>query len=104
MALAAPKGAAATGFDPTSLSVVANEPIELDFTNQDPGIQHNVVIFGEDPADNPDAKDVFSGALVTGAAEREVRRAAPASRDVLLPLRGAPDDDVGDDRFRRRRR
>ena len=67
--LAAPKGAAATGFDPTSLSVVANAPIELDFTNQDPGIQHNVVIFGEDPADNPDAKEVFSGALVTGAAE-----------------------------------
>jgi len=67
--LAAPKGAAATGFDPTSLSVVANAPIELDFTNQDPGIQHNVVIFGEDPADNPDAKEVFSGALVTGAAD-----------------------------------
>ncbi len=69
VALAAPKGAAATGFDPTSLSVVANEPIELDFSNQDPGIQHNVVIFSEDPADNPDAKEVFSGALVTGAAE-----------------------------------
>ena len=69
MTLAAPKGAAATGFDPTSLSVVANEPIELDFNNQDPGIQHNVVIFSEDPADNPDAKEVFSGALVTGAAE-----------------------------------
>ena len=67
--LAAPKGAAATGFDPTSLSVVANAPIELDFNNQDPGIQHNVVIFGEDPADNPDAKEVFSGALVTGAAD-----------------------------------
>ena len=57
------------GFDPTSLSVVANEPIELDFNNHDPGIQHNVVIFSEDPADNPDAKEVFSGALVTGAAE-----------------------------------
>jgi len=59
VALAAPKGAAATGFDPTSLSVVANQPIELDFNNQDPGIQHNVVIFSEDPADNPDAKEVF---------------------------------------------
>jgi len=67
--LAAPKGAAATGFDPTSLSVVANEPIELDFSNQDPGIQHNVVIFPEDPTKNPDAKEVFSGALVTGAAD-----------------------------------
>ena len=79
--LAAPKGAAATGFEPTSLSVVANEPIELDFNNQDPGIQHNVVIFNEDPADNPDAKEVFSGALVTGAAEAkyEVPPLAPGT-------------------------
>jgi plastocyanin len=67
--LAAPKGAAATGFDPTSLAVTANEPIELDFNNQDPGIQHNVVIFSEDPADNPDAESLFSGALVTGSLE-----------------------------------
>ena len=55
VALAAPKGAAATGFQPTTLSVAADKPIELDFTNQDPGIQHNVVIFGEDPAKNPNA-------------------------------------------------
>jgi plastocyanin len=67
--LAAPKGAAATGFEPTSLSVAANEPIELDFSNQDPGIQHNVVIFTEDPADNPDTEALFTGTLVTGAVE-----------------------------------
>ena len=67
--LAAPKGAAATGFDPTSLSVAANQPIELDFSNQDPGIQHNVVIFDQDPAKNPDIEPVFSGALVTGPIE-----------------------------------
>ncbi len=69
VALEAPKGAAATGFVPTTLSVAANEPIELDFSNQDPGIQHNVVIFGEDPADNPDAQALFSGELVTGPSE-----------------------------------
>ena len=104
MTLAAPKGAAATGFDPTSLSVVANEPIELDFNNQDPGIQHNVVIFDEDPADNPDAEAGVLGRARHRRGRGEVRRAAPGSRDVLLPLRGAPHDDDRDDRFRRRRR
>ncbi|MGZ5213584.1 MAG: cupredoxin domain-containing protein [Actinomycetota bacterium] len=69
VALAAPEGAAASGFEPTTLSVAANEPIELDFSNQDPGIQHNVVIFGEDLADNPDAEELFSGELVTGPSE-----------------------------------
>lgn len=69
VALTAPKGAAATGFQQTALSVASNEPIELDFSNQDPGIQHNVVIFGEDPAKNPDAQPLFSGAFVTGPSE-----------------------------------
>jgi plastocyanin len=76
VALAAPKGAAATGFQPTSLSVAANEPLELDFTNQDPGIQHNVVIFAEDPAKNPNAKPLFTGDLVTGP--NEAKYAVPA--------------------------
>jgi plastocyanin len=69
VALVAPEGAAATGFQPTTLSVAANEPIELDFNNQDPGIQHNVVIFDEDPADNPQAQPLFSGDLVSGPSE-----------------------------------
>ena len=67
--LAALEGAATTGFDPTTLSVVANEPIELDFKNQDPGIQHNVVIFEEDPVDSPDAAPLFSGELVAGVVD-----------------------------------
>ena len=69
VALAAPKGAAATGFQPTTLSVAANQPIELDFSNQDPGIQHNVVIFDVDPAKNADAKPLFSGTLVSGPSQ-----------------------------------
>jgi plastocyanin len=67
--LTAPKGAAASGFDPTTLSVAANQPIELDFSNQDPGVQHNVVIFTADPAKNPDLEALFSGTLVTGVNE-----------------------------------
>jgi plastocyanin len=69
VALEAPEGAAATGFEPTTLTVEANRPIELDFSNQDPSIQHNVVIFAQDPADNPDAQSLFSGDLTTGPSE-----------------------------------
>jgi plastocyanin len=66
VALAAPKGAAVTGYDQDSLSVIANVAITLEFDNQDPGIQHNVVIFAEDPAKNPQAAALFTGDLVTG--------------------------------------
>jgi plastocyanin len=59
ISIAAPKGAAATGFAPTTLSVEADKPIALTFDNQDPGVQHNVVIFSEDPAKNPNAVPVF---------------------------------------------
>jgi plastocyanin len=76
VALMAPKGAAVTGFQPTTLSVAADKPIELDFTNQDPGIQHNVVIFREDPAKNPNATPVFTGDLVTGV--NRAKYAVPA--------------------------
>ncbi len=82
VALMAPKGAAVTGFQPTTLSVAADKPIELDFTNQDPGIQHNVVIFREDPAKNPNATPVFSGALVTGP--NEATYAVPALPEGTL--------------------
>lgn len=64
--LAAPEGAAVSGFAQTTLQVEADRPIALDLDNQDPGVPHNVEIFGEDPADNPQATPLFSGALVTG--------------------------------------
>jgi plastocyanin len=69
LTLAAPEGAAATGFDPTQLTAVANEPIELDFDNQDPGVQHNVVVFDQDPADNPDIEALFTGDLIAGGTQ-----------------------------------
>ena len=56
------------------------------------------MIFGEDPADNPDATPLFSGEFVTGPVEIELPRPAAGLRDVLLPLRGAPDDDDRDHR------
>jgi plastocyanin len=61
--LAAPEGAASSGFSTDALPVKADAPIELEFDNQDPGVGHNVQIF-----DGPDdaAPVLFDGAVVTG--------------------------------------
>jgi plastocyanin len=67
--LAAPTGAATGGFDPTTLSVEAGTPIALEFDNQDPGVQHNVVIFAQDPTKDPKAPALFTGDLTTGASK-----------------------------------
>lgn len=66
ISLAAPEGAAANGYAQTSLQVEADRPIAMDFDNQDPGVPHNVVIFGEDPTANPQATPLFGGAIITG--------------------------------------
>jgi plastocyanin len=66
--LVAPKGAATAGFAQPSLTAQAGLPIELRFDNQDPGVQHNVVIFPEDPTKNPQATALFTGDLVSGPA------------------------------------
>jgi len=63
VALAAPEGAAATGFSTDALSVPSDVPFTLAFENADPGVPHNVVIY-----DGPDAEapQLFRGELVTG--------------------------------------
>lgn len=65
VALAAPEGAAATGFSTDALSVPSDVPFTLAFENADPGVPHNVVIY-----DGPDAEapQLFRGELVTGPA------------------------------------
>ncbi|MGH2681426.1 MAG: cupredoxin domain-containing protein [Actinomycetota bacterium] len=62
-ALAAPEGAASSGFSTDALEVEADRPIELAFENQDPAVGHNVQIF-----DGPDdaAPVLFDGAVITG--------------------------------------
>ena len=60
--LAAPVGAITNGFDKTSLSAPAGSPITIDFSNDDPGVPHNVEIFAADPATDPSAKQVFAPA------------------------------------------
>jgi plastocyanin len=53
-------------FDPTTLSVPADEPFTIAFDNRDAGIQHNVQIF-----DNPEhsGTPLFDGELITGPAQ-----------------------------------
>ncbi|HEY6567130.1 MAG TPA: cupredoxin domain-containing protein [Actinomycetota bacterium] len=61
--LAAGPSASVDGFTADALDVGADAPIELEFDNQEEGIQHNVVIFDGEDADAP---QLFSGALITG--------------------------------------
>ena len=65
VALAAPEGAAASGFSTDALSVPSDEPFTLAFENADPAVPHNVVIY-----DGPDAEapQLFGGELITGPA------------------------------------
>ena len=65
VALAAPEGAATTGFSTDAVSVPSDVPFTLAFENADPGVPHNVVIY-----DGPDAEapKLFGGELVTGPA------------------------------------
>ena len=64
--LVAPKGAATNGFAQTTLSFEAGKPTDLEFDNQDAGVQHNVVIFAQDPAKDSQAAALFTGDVITG--------------------------------------
>ncbi|MEP6758443.1 MAG: cupredoxin domain-containing protein [Actinomycetota bacterium] len=66
VALAAPKGAAATGYDLKTLSAPADTAFTIAFNNQDPGVQHNVMVASADPAKDPAAQIFLDGTLVTG--------------------------------------
>jgi plastocyanin len=72
VALAAPAGASTKGFDPNELSAPASYPFTIAFTNDDPGVQHNVVVTQEKTTDP-------AGALATGAPV-----VGPANADVPL--------------------
>ena len=66
VALAAPKDAAINGFDLKTLTAPADTPFTIAFNNQDPGVQHNVVVASADPAKDPAAETFLDGELVTG--------------------------------------
>ena len=66
--IAAPPGASVDGFRPETLSVPSAQPVTVEFDNQDPGIQHNVVIFG---GEDDSAPVLFDGEVTTGVAAVE---------------------------------
>jgi plastocyanin len=76
VALVAPPTASAKGFDTKTLSFVAGAPTNLTFDNQEPSVQHNVVIFQGTSDSGP---QVFSGALLTGPAKTTYRVPALAA-------------------------
>jgi plastocyanin len=65
--------AANLAFSPTSLTVPAGQPFDIELDNQDAGVQHNVQIF---QAADFSGTPVFDGELVTGPAK--VTYAVPA--------------------------
>jgi plastocyanin len=70
--VAGPK-ASTEGFEQTNLAFPADTPVNLDFDNQENGMQHNVVIFQEDPEKDTGQTPLFTGALVTGPAKTTYR-------------------------------
>jgi plastocyanin len=66
VALVAPMGAATKGFEQDTLSAPSDQPFTIDFDNQDPGVQHNVVVASADPQKDPNATTFVSGTPVTG--------------------------------------
>ncbi len=66
LAIAAPVGAAASGFDQDCLAVPAGEPFTIEFDNQDTGVQHNVAIYSADPMADPSAESFFVGDIGVG--------------------------------------
>jgi plastocyanin len=66
IAIAAPEGAAVSGFDQATLAAPSDTPITIAFNNQDPGVQHNFSIASADPQKDPSAKILFDGPLTTG--------------------------------------
>ena len=76
VALVAPPTASAKGFDTKTLSFKAGTPTNLTFDNEEPSVQHNVVIFQGTSDTGP---QVFTGALVTGPAKTTYRVPALAA-------------------------
>jgi plastocyanin/cytochrome c553 len=70
--VAAPAGAATSGFDPTALEAKADTAFTLTFDNQDTGVTHNVVI------NNPDGSAVAMGDPAFFAGPEKRSYAVPA--------------------------
>jgi plastocyanin len=64
--LAAPSGAAVSGFAETSLNAPGNTDFTICFDNQDSGVQHNVDVYDKAP---PGGTSIAAGNIITGPAQ-----------------------------------
>jgi plastocyanin len=64
--LTAPEGAGVNGFETDTLTAPAATPLTLDFDNEDPGVQHDVVIATGPPGGSSTV--LFDGPIITGPA------------------------------------
>jgi plastocyanin len=61
LTVTAPEGAAAKGFQDTSLTAPSDTAFTITFDNQDPGIEHDVVVASADPQKDASAQIFVSG-------------------------------------------
>lgn len=66
IALTAPADAAQHGYAVKTLAAPADQPFTIAFDNQEPQVNHNVVIAADDPTTDPSAQTFFTGSLVLG--------------------------------------
>ena len=90
------QGAAAKGFQDTALTAPSDTAFTITFDNQDPSVEHDVVVASADPAKDPSAQLFVDGGGITGVVKRRLRGAAPARGQVLLLLPVPPHDDDRD--------
>ncbi len=89
-----PRARPSSGFDETRLSAPADTAFTIAFDNQDPAVQHNVVIASADPAKDPAAQDAVRRRPGHGAAASSTTRCTPLPEgDILLLLQDPPHHD-----------
>jgi plastocyanin len=66
LAITAPEGAAAKGFENNSLTAPSDTPFTITFDNQEPSVEHQVTVASADPQKDPNATIYVNGAGITG--------------------------------------
>ncbi len=64
-------------FDTNSITLPAGGAVTIHFVNNDGGIPHNISIYTADPVQDPSAKSVLKGELITGPATIDYTFDAP---------------------------
>src|SRR5262245_39769472 len=66
LTVTAPPGAATDGFQDDALTAPSDTPFTIQFDNQDPSVQHDVVVTSADPQKDPNYQTFVEGTGITG--------------------------------------